>query len=113
MSALAALYNVPGTPEELSTWGAAHQSHHRDIARVIYEILGVQMTEFILDPFDIEDSGVWQYQHQIMHQEMDAVLGINGFALTNVDLSNQDALTGWIFANASEHYQAANTLGIG
>jgi hypothetical protein len=48
-----------------------------------------------------------------MHNQMDAVLGIAGYDLSEVHFDNPDLLTGWIQLNANEHYLAANTLEIG
>lgn len=113
MSNIAGVFNVPGSDEELYQWLTAHAEHHRDINRRIFELFHANLNEFILDPMDPNDNQVWQAQHQVMHQQMDAVLGINGFDLSEVNFNNKDLLTGWIFLNSSEHFQAANILGIG
>lgn len=113
MSAVAGLYNVPSTRAELDTWGFQHAAHHRDINRLIFEALGITVPEYVLDPIDPHDSGVWRYQHQAMHSFMDAILGISGYNLLSLDWNNEAILGGWIYLNASEHYQAAHLLGIG
>lgn len=113
MSAIAAIYNVPGTPEELAQWSTAHARHHVDINRVIFQLAQIEIPAFVLDPFDVNNAWVWQDQHQIMHNYMDAVLNISGFALTNTNFADKEAFAGWIYLNAQEHYLAANALGIG
>lgn len=113
MSSVATLYNVPSNSEDFSTWSFAHAAHHRDINRRIYEVTGLTLPDYILDPFDPRDPSVWEDQHQIMHQNFDAVLEIDGFDLSSVNFEDQGALAGWIFLNATEHYQAANILEIG
>lgn len=113
MSGVAALFNVPTTPTELDVWASVHASHHRDINRAIYQLTQVALPEFVLEPINPKDTGVWEAQHQQMHQNQDAILGIDGFDLTGVDFTNPELLTGWIQLNSSEHFQAANTLGIG
>ena len=113
MSAIAALFNVPSNAQELSQWATAHATHHRDINRVLYQLTGADLPEFVLDPIDPSNTGVWEDQHQVMHQNQNAILGINGFDLSEVDFKNLDLLTGWITLNANEHYQAAAILGIG
>lgn len=114
MSAVAALYNVPLTQEELSSWSFAHAAHHADIIRVVYQLFGFELDQqYVLDPFDINNAGVWIYQHQLMHQQFEPILGINGFDLLDVDFRDKNQLAGWIWLNAQTHYQAANTLGIG
>jgi hypothetical protein len=113
MSGIAGLYNVPQTDEELQHWGFVHMAHHRDIIRLIFETVNIVLPEFQLDPIDPNDTGTWEYQHQQMHQQMDAVLGIDGNDLTGVDWKNPSELSGWIFLNSSEHLQAADLLEIG
>lgn len=113
MSAVAALYNVPSTPEELGTWAFAHAAHHRDIIRLIYERGQVKLVEYPLDPMPTDDLEAWTYQHQQMHQDFDSLLGISGYDLTDVDWKDRNQVAAWIFLNASEHYQAANTLELG
>ena len=113
MSAIAALYNVPSNQEELDTWSFAHAAHHRDINRRLYELLQVTLPEFVLDPVELANPGVWIYQHQLVHNDFDALLQISGFDLTDFDPKDQNQLAGWIWLNAQEHYQAANILGIG
>ena len=114
MSGVAGLYNVPGTDSELATWSFVHAAHHRDIIRVVYQTKNIAMPEYSLDPFNPrQDMGVWLYQHQEMHDNFDQVLGISGFDLTDVNWQDREQLAAWILLNASEHYQAANTLEIG
>lgn len=113
MSGIAGVFNVPGSPEELMIWATTHAQHHRDIIRAIFNRTGIQLNEFILDPIDPEDTGVWEDQHQVMHAQMDHVLGIAGFELSEVNFKDPTLLSGWINLNANEHYIASNVLEIG
>lgn len=110
---IAGLAVVPKTSEELALWSFEHQAHHRDIIRVLYQRFTVVLDEFILDPFNPNELDSWIYQHQFMHQQMDAVLGIAGFDLSELDWSDPVVLGNWINANQSEHYQAGQILGLG
>lgn len=113
MSGLASLFNVPSTDEERSQWSFAHMAHHRDINQRIYTLIKVALPEYLLDPISPADPGNWEYQHQLMHDNQNQLLGISGQDLTGVDWNDQRILQGWIFLNSSEHYQAAQILGIG
>lgn len=113
MSAIAALYNVPSTLSEMNSWAFAHAAHHRDINRVIYQLVGTVLAENILDPLNPNDIGVWLYQHQLMHDQFESVLGIAGYDLLDVDWQDPAELAGWIHLNADSHQQAANILQIG
>lgn len=113
MSGLAGLYNIPGSPEELDVWAFIHAAHHRDINRIIFELYQITLPEYGLDPIDPQNVNAWNYQHQEMHSIQDEILGISGFNLSDVDWTDRGQLASFIFLNASEHYQAAQILGIG
>jgi hypothetical protein len=113
VSGLADLYNVPGSDSERAFWTFAHMAHHRDINHAIYLLTKTALPEYILDPVDPHDTGQWEYQHQTMHDNQNAILGIQGQDLTGIDWNNQNLLAGWVWLNANEHYQAANLLKIG
>ena len=113
MSGLADLVNVPRTDEERAIWSFAHMAHHRDINAAIYRLIAVALPEYILDPIDVNDSGQWEDQHQLMHDNENQILGIQGQDLTGVDWKDPQILTAWIFLNSSEHYQASEILEIG
>ena len=69
----------------------------------------------MLDPFDPKNPdamGKWTYQHQDMHLTLDQQIGLAGFDLTDVDWQDRGQLAGWIFLNASEHYNASLILGV-
>ncbi len=114
--AIAALQNIPGTAEELAIWAFCHQAHHIDINATIYNLANIALPLFILDPFDPNNGdqmGTWAYQHQQMHDNQNALLGIAGNNLVDVDWTNQNELAGWINLNFIEHLQASNILGVG
>ena len=113
MSGLADLYNVPNTDEERAEWAFAHMAHHRDINAKIYLLVKIALPEYSLDPIDPNDTGTWEYQHQQMHDAQNEVLGIDGQDLTGINWKDQNLLSGWIFLNSNEHYQASNILEVG
>jgi hypothetical protein len=113
VSGIANLYNVPLTDEERAAWSFSHMAHHRDINAKIYLLVKVALPEYILDPIDINDSGQWEDQHQLMHDNQNQLLGIQGQDLTGVDWKNPELLTGWIFLNSVEHMNASIILEIG
>lgn len=110
--AVASLFNVPENQGEFSNWAFAHMAHHRDTNRIIFESLGVALPEYVLDPVPLKDPMIWLYQHQTMHDNNDALLGVSGFDLTDVDFSNHEQFGAWVWLNASLHYQEAQITGI-
>lgn len=113
MSGLANLFNVPSNDQERAEWSFSHMANHRDINQRIYSLIKVALPEYILDPVDINDTGTWEYQHQLMHDSQNQILGIEGQDLTGVDWKDPNLLAAWIFLNQSEHYQACQILEIG
>lgn len=110
---VAAIFNVPKTPQELSVWAFSHMANHRDIIRVIYQLGAVALPEYMLDPVDPSETGVWQYQHQQMHNDMNTLLGTSGFNLLGLDWNDENALAAWIQLNAVEHRQVSDLLRLG
>mgnify|MGYP001562264443 CR=1 FL=1 len=112
--ALAVLQEDPiVSPEEFMVWSFTHAAHHKDINRVVFELGGSALPEYILDPFNPNDMNTWLYQHQLMHDAQNAVLGIAGFNLTRVDWEDQGDRDAWLWNHAQEHYQAGAILGLG
>ena len=110
--ALALICEQPETPVDWRAWSFAHMAHHRDVFRAIYQRDSVSLTLYLLDPIIEDNLGNWLYQHQTMHQQMDALLGIAGYDLLGLDWEDPDALAEWISLNGDEHYQAAAILGV-
>lgn len=113
MSGLASLANVPSTDEERAQWAFDHMAHHRDINERIYVLVKLALPEYILDPVDVNDTGTWEYQHQLMHDAQNQILGIQGQDLTGIDWKDKNILSGWVFLNFNEHFQASDILEIG
>lgn len=113
MSEVAGLFNVPHTPEQLAQWAFINQSQHRDTIRRIYELTKIALPEYILDPLNPKDLDSWNYQHQLMHNQMNQILSISGFDIDSFDFEDQSTLENVIALHANEHYQAAAILGIG
>ncbi len=109
---LAQIANIPAQKSELRWWAFGHMAHHRDICRRIVQTTGIALPEFILDPFDPENRGVWIDQHQQMHNAMNRVLGLPGNDLLAVDWQDQGQLSAWIWLNFTEHLAASNELGV-
>lgn len=110
MSGLANLYNVPVSDIDRAQWAFAHMAHHRDINLAIYNLIKVALPEYILDPVNPNDAEQWEYQHQLMHDNQNQILGIEGQDLTGIDWKNPNLLAGWIWLNAHEHVLASNIL---
>lgn len=111
--AIANLANTPNTPEELAAWSFSHMAQHRDENAAIYRIYGVVLPEFLLDPINIKDLGTFSNQHQLWHNDVAAVLGTQGFDLTNVNWEDPEQREAWIGINFQAHFDSSEKLRIG
>lgn len=113
---LAQIQAIPKTPDEIEAWSFVHSANHVDILRRIFETQGKNLTSYFLDSFDPENlTGTnWLYLHGIMHQQMDAALGIQPYNLLgSLDWQDEDSVATWFNAHQTEHTQASSLLGIG
>lgn len=110
--ALATLYNVPSSDDELNIFSFANADQHTNIARGLIGQYNVFPPFYVLDPLPLRDMGAWLEQHQILHNIMNGVLGTNSNDLTAVDFNDPDQLTEWIWLHAQEHFTAADLLGL-
>jgi hypothetical protein len=112
---IAEIQAPPTTPDEMLSWSFVHMAHHRDIVRRIQETKSVNLTEYPLDYFSPEGTrGTnWLYNHAVMHNQMDQVLGIQGFNLNSLDWQDPDSVATWFDQHAAEHQQAGELLSIG
>ena len=107
---LADVASIPKSDEELKKWAFCHMAAHRDIDRAVQEQFGFGITEYVLDPIIPENNDAWQYQHQQMHNQQNAILGISGNNLLGVDWTKPNILAAWLFLHQTEHLQAATIL---
>jgi hypothetical protein len=71
------------------------------------------LDQFQLSPIDPESMGMWFYVHQTMHNQINAVLGTQGFNLLDYDWSDPDQFEEWLNQNAAEHQTICSALRIG
>lgn len=109
--AVASIYNVPTNEQEWNQWSFAHAAHHIDVNQAILQQHSIALPDFILDPINLADPQTFFEQHQLMHNNSDAVLGISGFDISDVNLKDKEQLAAWIFLVASLHYQEALKTG--
>jgi hypothetical protein len=112
---LAQLGSVPRTNADLQAWTFANVTSHRDIIAAIMAQKKVQLQEFIIQPFDPRDPVNFQAflnAHASMHQQMDAVLGLQSYNLSEVDWNDQSQLAWWMNTHYTEHEAASTVLGV-
>ena len=107
------LFRVPDAPEDWRAWSFNHAANHNDWIPAVQRLKNLQITQFLLDPVDVSNLGMWLYSHQEAHNQANSALGSQGFDLLSYDLNNPDDLQEFIELNATEHQRISGTLGIG
>ena len=108
---LAQLYNTPLNPEQEAVFNFAHADHHRRMIQAAFVRFHITLPEFVLDPLNAQSVDVI-LQHQTMHNAIDALYGISGFDLTDVNWQDEQQRAGWIWLNAQLHQQEALKTGV-
>lgn len=97
------LFAAPTSPDEWRAWSFNHAADHYGVISDIARLKTENLTQYLLDPMDPTDLGMWFYEHQLMHNEANAVLGTQGYDLLSFDWQDPDQLAEWLQLNGSEH----------
>ena len=89
-----------------------HMAQHRDYIRVAFQVYGASLTEYPLDPMDPQNMGAWAYHHQLMHDQLNAVLKIGGYNLQEIAFDDRANLQSWIDLHFDEHTRESTILGL-
>jgi hypothetical protein len=106
------VFNVPTTPQELAQWSFLHMALHRDENLAIRRQNNILLPEYVLDPMDLTPNSAWFQQHQLMHNNIDQILGVAQFDLIDVDWSDPAQRVGWIQGHAQLHQQETKALDV-
>ena len=106
------LYAMPQTPGDWQAWAFNHAAGHYDWVRAALEQKHQQLVQYQLSPLPFENLGLWLYQHQSMHNQINTVLGTSGFDLLELDWGDPDQLQEWLNLNGDEHVRIAAALGV-
>lgn len=107
---IAILSVVPQSDTEWASWHFAHMAHHRDMIDKVARDLNTHLTEYQLDPPSRDPT--WFYQHQQMHNQLDAVFGIPSLDMTTIDWNDKDSIEAWVYDNFTQHQNEANATGV-
>lgn len=106
-----------------ATFAFEHAMATRNYLGVMWPLTQFSVLPYLIDPeYDTQEPATkWHLNHQQAHNDVLATLpayreaevhigAYNGQILSESDLSNQDELTWWTFANEREHYVLNDTL---
>ncbi len=110
---LAALVNSPTDEKSWLEWSFHNADQHNLIVSSLFNQQGVSLPAYVLDPIPSFDIANWLRRHQDIHLRQNAVLGIAGSDLTDVDFQNKAQLEAWVQLHFVEHLAASSKLGLG
>lgn len=110
---LAALLNVPSSATDWSTWSWHHRLSHSAILVAAQKQKGVQLTDYVLDPINLQHVDDWLERNQQMHVDADGLVGSQSIDLTDVDFQDRSQLQAWIYLHYLDHQTIEQRLGIG
>lgn len=101
-----------GTEVQLSE-NAAHTIAIGDNILFGSGMSALPLNQYILDPMDPNNLGMWLYQHATMHDQLNTVLGTSGLDLLGLDWEDPEQFAAWLRLNGDEHIRFSAALGVG
>ena len=74
---------------------------------------GIELTDYVLDPINLQHIEDWLERNQQMHVDMDGLVGSQSIDLTDVDFQDKKQLQAWITLHYLDHQTVEQRLGIG
>lgn len=97
---------------DANAWAYAHYQDHIEIKQALQtkKNLNVQIQE--IDEINWDDFYGYLERHQLMHNDFNGILRLEGNDLTSVDFQNYAQRQQWLWLNFREHQIARQALGI-
>jgi len=110
---LATLLNIPAVDDRnaFAEFSFSNADQHYTVTRAILAQKNIALPQYVIDPMPFSDIGVWLYEHQSWHNNINGVLGIAGLDFTSVDFSNEEQAASWVRLHFSEHLSWSQKLG--
>lgn len=109
---ISALLNVPSSKDEWDRWSWHHKDSHDRIRQAANTQYSVDLKEYLLDPINFERTQEWLARNTQSHNDMNAVLSLQGSDLEELDFSKPEEVKVWIWLHFLEHQSAEVKLGI-
>lgn len=110
---LVAIRKVPKTPKEWEVFHFQHYIDHKIILGVVAQKTG---TTLLMPPIwpvpgNNFDAKIAEF-HQILHQQMNALSGVNSSDLLQVNLSTKEGADNFVEPNYHEHFGFHQLVGV-
>lgn len=112
---LAQIAFPPPTESGLEEWAAWHWQHHVAIITAMQSVREIALPQRLIYPVNFNDPAsvsIFLREHQQLHSDFGAILGIQGNDISNVDFTNQGERESWMWINFTSHQSASIALGL-
>lgn len=109
---LAALENIPHTPQDWLFFAWNHRDSHDRIRAAIRQQKQINLTDYQVEPISPSDFNQFLQNNQQLHADMNGVLKLQSADLQDVNLKDDNQLVSWIRLHWLEHSSAEQALGI-
>jgi len=109
---LAAVLAINPADTDFSSWAYNHFQDHLEIRGGIQTVNNINLPLREIDEINFDDLQSWFERHQLMHNEFNAVLKLQGNDLSIVDWRDLGQRTTWLWLNFREHFNARAALKI-
>ena len=107
---LAVLLEVPETPDEWGRYAFHNQNQVFLIQQAILEQKGITLNPYVLFPLNLDVPTQWLQNNQSAHTDFNAVLGLQGHDIQDLDFNNPDEVAAWVNLNYNELFDASSAL---
>jgi hypothetical protein len=110
--ALVDILNINKDDGDFSDWAFVHYQDHLDIRSAIQTQNNINLEIQNINQINLQDVQGWLERHQLMHNDFNGILGLQGNDLTVVDFDNPEQRQVWLWLNFREHFDARAALKI-
>jgi len=109
---LAMVLYPPPTDNGFHEWSLSHYQHHLAIISAIQQTKKIFLPVYPIWPFPQTNIDVWLENHQLLHNEMNAVFQNIGNDLSSIDWQDTRQRDAFFYLNFQEHRSAATDCGV-
>jgi hypothetical protein len=106
------LFDITASDASLEQFFFWNAQDHIEIRQAIQAQKGTNLFARVLDPVDKQAIDAWLELHQQTHADVNAVLGLSGTDLSDLDFANPSKVREWINLHAQEHQAMRQVLKI-
>lgn len=106
------LAEIPRTKEQWDRWSYANRLEHQSILAAIQAKGGGNLPYYIIEPINFQQFDIFLQNHQQLHLDMTAAVGVQSVDLQDVDLKNESQMVSWIWLHQLDHRNVSEALGI-